>query len=177
MLVWAFKVHIWGQLRGTSLVRPILGENLTRHARAVRAAWRFSCLALPSSKCGTGGLSLLRGHFGRCVKANPLQINTSEKSARRARGANTPPLQRLHTKGVSTHARALGFQKDGWSCGYESIYDEVAGHQESLEGIAVILTPLPKRFIKEALRITNADRSVRVPGTFPENGWEGEVSF
>ena len=39
----------------------------------------------------------------------------------------------------------------------------------------VDVTPLPKGFIKEALRIINADRSVRVPSTIPENGWEGKV--
>ena len=38
------------------------------------------------------------------------------------------------------------------------------------------MTPLPKGFIKEALYIINADRFIRVPGTIPENGWEGEVS-
>ena len=40
----------------------------------------------------------------------------------------------------------------------------------------VVVTPLPKGFIKEALRIINADRSVRVPGTIPENGWEEGVT-
>ena len=50
----------------------------------------------------------------------------------------------------------------------------MAGHQRSLEDFNVILTPLPKGFIKEALRIINADRSV--PGIIPENGWAGEVS-
>ena len=39
-----------------------------------------------------------------------------------------------------------------------------------------VVTPLPKGFIKEAQRIINADRSVRVPGTIPENGWEEEVT-
>ena len=89
-----------------------------------------------------------------------------------------PMLKRLQSKGVFAHARALGFQKDGWSCGYESLHlcDEVAGHQGSLEDVDVILTPAPKGSIKEALRTINADRSVRVPGTIPENGWEGELS-
>ena len=40
----------------------------------------------------------------------------------------------------------------------------------------VVVTPLRKGFIKEALRIINADRSVRVPGTIPENGWEKELT-
>ena len=55
-------------------------------------------------------------------------------------------------KGVSTYARALGFQKDGWSCGYElsHLSDEVVGHSGSLEDIDVILTCLPKKFIREA---------------------------
>ena len=35
---------------------------------------------------------------------------------------------------------------------------------------------MPKGFIKEALRIINADRIVRVPGTIPENGWEKELT-
>ena len=29
-----------------------------------------------------------------------------------------PMLRRLQSKGVAAHARALGFQEDGWSCGY-----------------------------------------------------------
>ena len=71
----------------------------------------------------------------------------------------------------------VGFQKDGWSCGYDSLHlcDVVAGHRGSLEDVDVILTPLPKGFIKEALCGINANCSVRVPGTIPENGWEGEV--
>ena len=32
-----------------------------------------------SPACDTQGLSLLRGHFGRCVKASPLWVNTLEK--------------------------------------------------------------------------------------------------
>ena len=40
---------------------------------------------------------------------------------------------------------------------------EKAGVRQPL--LIVILTPLPKGFIKEALCIINADRSVRVPGT------------
>ena len=84
-------------------------------------------------------------------------------------------LKRLQSKGVASHARALGFQEDGWSCGYQSLHlcDEVAGHGGSPDDVDV--TPLPKGFIKEALRIINEDRSVRVHGTIPENGWEGEV--
>ena len=39
----------------------------------------------------------------------------------------------------------------------------------------VVVTSLPKGFIK-ALRIINADHSVRVPGTTPENRWEKEVN-
>ena len=35
---------------------------------------------------------------------------------------------------------------------------------------------MPKGCIKEALRIINPDRSVRVSGTIPEIGWEGEVT-
>ena len=106
--VWAFKVHIWEPLCGTSLVRPM--------------------------------------------------------------------LKRLQSKGVAAHARALGFQEDGWSCGYQSLYlcDEVANQRGSLDD--VVVTRLPKGFIKEALRIINADRSARVPGTIPENGWEKELT-
>ena len=87
-----------------------------------------------------------------------------------------PMLRRLQSKGVAAHARALGFQEDGWSCGYQSLHlcDEVANQRGSLDD--VVVTPLPKGFIKAALRIINADRSVRVPGTIPENGWEEEVT-
>ena len=85
-----------------------------------------------------------------------------------------PMLRRLRSQGVAAHARALGFQEDGWSCGYQSLHlcDEVANQRGSLDD--VVVTPLPKGFIKEALCIINADRSVRVPVTIPENGWEEE---
>ena len=84
-------------------------------------------------------------------------------------------LRHLQSKGVTAHAPALGFQEDGWSCGYQSLHlcEEVAGQRGSLDD--VVVAPLPKGFIPEALRIINADRSVRVPGTIPENWWEGEV--
>ena len=84
-------------------------------------------------------------------------------------------LRRLQSKGVAAHAWALGFQEDGWSCGYQLLHlcDEVVGQRGSWDD--VVVTPLPKGFIKEAMRIINANRSVRVPGTIPENGWEGEV--
>ena len=87
-----------------------------------------------------------------------------------------PMLRRLQPKGVAAHARALGFQEDGWSCGYQSLHlcDEVANQRGSLDD--VVVTPLLKGFIKEALRIIDADRSVRVLGTIPENGWEEEVT-
>ena len=106
--VWAFKVHIWEPLCGTSLVRPT--------------------------------------------------------------------LKRLQSKGVAAHTSALGFQEDGWSCGYQSLHlcDEVANQRGSLDD--VVVTRLPKGFFKEALRIINADCSVRVPGTIPENGWEKELT-
>ena len=38
--------------------------------------------------------------------------------------------------------------------------EEVVGHQGSLEDIDVVLAPLLKGFIEEALHIINADRSV-----------------
>ena len=44
-----------------------------------------------------------------------------------------------------------------------------------VEDADVILTLLPKGFIREALRIINAECSVQVPGTIPENGWEDKV--
>ena len=70
-----------------------------------------------------------------------------------------PMLTRLQQNGILTHALALGFQKDGSSCGYQSLHlcDEVVGHHRSLEDIDVVLTPLPKGFIREALHIINAD--------------------
>ena len=69
-----------------------------------------------------------------------------------------------------------GFQEDGWSCDYQSLHlcDEVANQRRSMDD--VVVTPLPKGFIKEALCIINADRSVRVPGTILENVWEKEVT-
>ena len=82
---------------------------------------------------------------------------------------NSDDREGLHWFGLP---RALSFQKDGWLRGYESphLCDEVALHRGSLEDVDVILTHLPKGFIKEPLHIINADRSVRVPGTIPENG-------
>ena len=87
-----------------------------------------------------------------------------------------PMLRRLQPKGVAAQAGALGFQEDDWSCGYQSLHlcDEVANQRGSFDD--VVVTPLPKGFIKEALRIINANRSVQVPGTIPENGWEEEVT-
>ena len=52
--------------------------------------------------------------------------------------------------------------------------DEVANQRGSLDDVVVTL--LPKGFIKESLCIINADLSVRVPGAIPENGWEKEVT-
>ena len=88
-----------------------------------------------------------------------------------------PMLKHIQSNGVAELAQALGFQKDGWSCGYQALHlcDNVASHRGSLKHVDVILTPLPKGFIKEAVRIINADRRVRGPGTIPKNGWEGEV--
>ena len=85
-------------------------------------------------------------------------------------------LRHLQSKGVAAHARALGFQEDGLSCGYQSLHlcDEVANQRGSLDD--VVVTHLPKGVIKEALRMINADRSVRVPGTIPGHGWEEEVT-
>ena len=87
-------------------------------------------------------------------------------------------LKHHQQEGFSTHVGALGFQKDGWSCGFESLHlcDEVVGDHGSVEDIDVIVTPLPKGFIKEAFRIINADCCVRVAGTIPGNGWKEEVS-
>ena len=87
-------------------------------------------------------------------------------------------LKRLGQSGVSTHARALGFQKDLWSCGYQSLHlcDEVIAHRAILEDIDAIPTPLPNEFMCEALCIINADRSVGVLGTDLENGWKEEVT-
>ena len=64
----------------------------------------------------------------------------------------------------------------GWSCGYQTLHlcDELANQRGSLDD--VVVTPLPKGFTKDSLRIINADRSVRVPGTIPDNGWEEEVT-
>ena len=45
------------------------------------------------------GLSLLRGHFGRCVKARPSRVNTLENSVWLARGADTP-LEKSIGKGM-----------------------------------------------------------------------------
>ena len=79
-------------------------------------------------------------------------------------------LTRLQSKGGAVLAQALGFQEDGWSCGYYMLHlcHEVASQRGSLDD--VVVTPSPKVFIKEA------PCSFRVPGTIPKNGWEGEVA-
>ena len=63
---------------------------------------------------------------------------------------------------VSMHPKALDFQKDGWSCGYQSLHtrDEVIAHRGSLGYIDIILSPSPPTFIRNGMRIINVDPSV-----------------
>ena len=67
-------------------------------------------------------------------------------------------LKHLYSKG---DAWASGFEKNGWSCGDEllAFCDKVLSHERSIEDIVVILTQLPKGFIKKALRIIKENHS------------------
>ena len=70
-----------------------------------------------------------------------------------------PTLKRLRQTKVPSHARARGFWKDEWSCGYQLLHigGEVIAHWGSLEEINVILTHMLEAFILEAMRIALFD--------------------
>ena len=86
-------------------------------------------------------------------------------------------VETLRQNGLSTHAQALGFQRMVGHVAPKSLdsCNEVTNHQGSWEDIDVILTPLPKGFIREAMRIINVDCYVPLFGAIPERGWEEGV--
>ena len=61
----------------------------------------------------------------------------------------------------STKHRALGFQTDSWSCGFESlnIAKQVVEHQGTFSDVPLV--PRGAGFVDYVLSIVNADRAVR----------------
>ena len=58
--------------------------------------------------------------------------------------------------------RALGFQKDGWSCGFQSlnIAKLVVEHRGTFSDVSLV--PMGVGFVDYVLNIVNVDRAVRV---------------
>ena len=73
---------------------------------------------------------------------------------------------------LTTKHRALGFQKDSWSCGFQSlnITKLAPEHQGSFSGVPRV--PMGPGFVDYVLGIVNADRAVRVVET-PGDDLEG----
>ena len=63
---------------------------------------------------------------------------------------------------LTTQHRALGLQKDGWSCGFQSLHitNLVVDRWSSFSNVP--LTPMGPGFVDYVLSIDNADRAVRV---------------
>ena len=63
---------------------------------------------------------------------------------------------------LTTKLQALGLQKDGWSCGFQSLHitNLVVDHRGSFSDVP--LNPMPPGFVDYVLSIVNADRAVRV---------------
>ena len=62
----------------------------------------------------------------------------------------------------TTKHRALGFQTDGWSCGFQSlnIAKQVVEHRGTFSNVPLV--PMGAGFVGYVLSIVNADRAVRV---------------
>ena len=63
---------------------------------------------------------------------------------------------------LTTKPRALGFQEDGWSCGFQSlnIAKLAVEHQGSFSDVPLV--PMGPGFVDYVLGIVNANRAVRV---------------
>ena len=73
-----------------------------------------------------------------------------------------PFLSALKKLSPTTKHRALGFQTDGWSCGFQSlnIAKEVVEHRGTFSNVPLV--PMGAGFVDYVLSIVNADRAVRV---------------
>ena len=73
-----------------------------------------------------------------------------------------PFLSALKKSSRTTKYRALGFQTDGWSCGFQSlnIAKQVVEHRGAFSNVPLV--PTDAGFVDYALSIVNADRAVRV---------------
>ena len=86
-----------------------------------------------------------------------------------------PFLAALKKHGFTSKHWALGFQEDGWSCGFQSLHitNLVVDHRGSF--LDVHLTPTPPGFVSLVLYVVNADCALRViqaPGDDLEGGTE-----
>ena len=84
------------------------------------------------------------------------------------------PLSSIHLIGslltaikqlcLTTKHGALGFQKDSWSCGFQSLHitNLVVDHQGAFSDVP--LTPMGPGFVDHVLGIVNADRVIEPPG-------------
>ena len=63
---------------------------------------------------------------------------------------------------LTTKHRALGFQTDGWSCGFQSlsIAKLVVEHRGTFSDVPLV--PMGPGFVDHVLSIVSADRAVRV---------------
>ena len=68
----------------------------------------------------------------------------------------------IKKRSLTTEHRALGFQKDGWSCCFQSLHitNLVVDQWGSFSDVP--LTPMGPGFVDYVLSIVNADRVVRV---------------
>ena len=73
-----------------------------------------------------------------------------------------PFLSALKKLCLTTKHRALGFQVDGWFCGFQSLHltNLVVDHRGSF--LDVPLTPMGLGVVDYVMSIVNADRTVRV---------------
>ena len=88
-----------------------------------------------------------------------------------------PMLKHLKQKGISTHARALGFQKDGWSCGYMNPCIFVTRLAISEAWKALILFWRLCRKDSSSRHCASSMQLRLSPRHHPENGWEEGVSL
>ena len=72
-----------------------------------------------------------------------------------------PFLLALKKLSLTTEHRALGFQTDGWSCGFQSlnITKLVVEHRGTFSDVHLV--PMGAAFVDYVLSIVNADRAVR----------------
>ena len=87
-----------------------------------------------------------------------------------------PFLLALKKLSLTTKHRALGFQTDGWSCGFQSltIAKLVVEHRGIFSDVPLV--PMGAGFVDYVLSIVNADRAVRVVQA-PGDDVEGVTEF